>query len=322
MQTINARDIIASVHLPLIAPTASSANLSGTSPYFFRICPSTDSQGWVLGSLLTKTLHTKKILILRDPTDAYSVSLSNAVAARIMSMHASFTEGTFTENATTVQQYEQMVVANANSDAPADAIFLAGFNVDGIRLAHAVGEMARVNSWNMQLRNLKIVSGDGMDSNLLLGQGKSADADIANEYPQDMRRLTFTTFADFNESDFLHLAQDKQSMFFSDWKATYQDSVMGNTVPDPTNEGLMIYDAVGVYVHAASLVHGSLSGDALRKALLSLGKGNVVPYQGVSGRIMFDGSGNPIDKALVILTVQQGNDGNEIGIQQVLGTFK
>ncbi len=50
LETIDARDIIASVHLPLISQTASSVALSGSSPYFFRVNPTDNQQGTILGT--------------------------------------------------------------------------------------------------------------------------------------------------------------------------------------------------------------------------------------------------------------------------------
>jgi ABC-type branched-subunit amino acid transport system substrate-binding protein len=110
-------------------------------------------------------------------------------------------------------------------------------------------------------------------------------------------------------------------MFFNDWKVTYQSSMVSSNAPDPTYNGLMIYDAMGIYIAAAKLIQGSITGDGVRNAFATLGKGNVPAYQGLSGRIMFDDKGDPVDKALVILTVQQGQNGNAIVIQQVLGRF-
>ncbi|HZR40964.1 MAG TPA: protein kinase [Ktedonobacteraceae bacterium] len=320
-QTTNARDIIASAHLPLIASVASSVKLSGSSSYFFRVAPPDDLQGQVLGTLLVNKLKVKKVLILRDSTDSYSVSLADAVAGQITQLGGTFTAQNFSENATTVAQYQQIVENNANSAAPAEVIFLAGFNVDGIRLAHAVGNAARANPVNMQLSQLRVVGGDGMDSGLLLGQGNNADAQIAAAYPQDMRRLVFTTFADFNEWSFLHIPQNKQPPFFNDWKSTYQSSMISGSVPNPAYTGLMIYDAVGVYVDAIKQVKGTITGDGVRNVLATIGVGQVAAYQGISGQIAFDKNGNPVNKALVILTVQEGQHGNEIVIQQVVGNF-
>ncbi|MBV9616911.1 MAG: ABC transporter substrate-binding protein, partial [Ktedonobacteraceae bacterium] len=147
-QTINARDIIASVHLPIMAPTASSVKLSGTSPYFFRVAPPDNLQGQALGTLLINQLNAKRVLILSDPLDSYSVSLAQALASRIHALGGTFTVGHFTENTTTVDQYQQIVENNVNSATPASVIFLSGFNVDGVRLAHAVGNAARLDPAN------------------------------------------------------------------------------------------------------------------------------------------------------------------------------
>jgi ABC-type branched-subunit amino acid transport system substrate-binding protein len=320
-QTINARDIIASAHLPLVAPTASSVKLSGSSPYFFRVAPSDSLQGQVLGTLLAKQLKAKKVLILRDPTDSYSVSLANAVASRVEALGSSFTTGVFTAETTTVDQYQQLIESNINSDTPADIIMLAGYQVDGIRLSHAIGNLSRLAPFDTRLSQLKVVGGDAMDSTLLLGDGNSAEAQIARSYPQDIRRLIFTTFADFNEWNFLKIPQSKQPMFFNDWKQTYQSSMVSTNAPDPTYNGLMIYDSMGVYIDAAKQIQEAITGDGMRNVFASLGKGKVPAYQGLSGRVMFDDKGDPVSKALVILTVQQGQNGNAIVIQQVLGTF-
>ncbi|MBV9257845.1 MAG: ABC transporter substrate-binding protein, partial [Ktedonobacteraceae bacterium] len=321
-QTINARDIIASVHLPIMAPTASSVKLSGTSPYFFRVAPPDNLQGQALGTLLINQLNAKRVLILSDPLDSYSVSLAQALASRIHALGGTFTVGHFTENTTTVDQYQQIVENNVNSATPASVIFLSGFNVDGVRLAHAVGNAARLDPANPLLSQLKVVGGDAIDSGLLLGEGENADAQIASAYPQDMRRLIFSTFADFNEWNFLHVAQNKQPVFFNDWKSTFQSSMVSNNAPDPAYNGLMIYDAVNVCVYAANLVQGPLTGNSIRQALTTIGKGNVPAYQGISGLITFDNQGNPVDKAVVMLTVQKGQHGNEIVIQQILGNFR
>jgi ABC-type branched-subunit amino acid transport system substrate-binding protein len=320
-QTINARDIIASAHLPIVAPTSSSVKLSGSSPYFFRVSPTDSLQGQVLGSLLVKQLKAKRVLILRDSTDSYSVSLANAVASRVQALGGSFITGAFTIDTTTVDQYQQMIENNLNSATPADTIMLAGFQVDGIRLSHAVGNLSRTDPFNTRLSQLRVVGGDAMDATLLLGDGNSEEAQIARDYPQDIRRLIFTTFADVNEWNFLKIPQSKQPVFFNDWKQTYQSSMVSSNAPDPTYNGLMIYDAMGVYIDAAKLLQGTVTGDGMRRVFATLGRGKVPAYQGLSGRIMFDDKGDPVDKALVILTVQQGQNGNAIVIQQVLGSF-
>ena len=295
--------------------------MSGSSAYFFRVAPPDNLQGKILGQLLISKLQAKRVLILNDPTDSYSVSLADAVASQIKTLNGTFTVSSFAEDTTTVDQYQKLIQENIEGNAPANVVFIAGFNIDGIRLAHAVGNLIRANPFTTGYTNLRIVGGDSIDSGLLLGEGNSADAMIATNYPQDMRLLTFTTFADFHEWTFLKEAQKSIPIFFSDWKSTYQNSLVNNSAPDPTYKGLMMYDALGVSIDAAKLIHGPMNGDELRHSLTTLGQGNVPAYQGISGRIAFDGQGNPINKAIVILTIQSSQNGNMITIQQVLGTF-
>ena len=320
-QTVNALQSIVGANLPLVAPTASSVKLSGISPYFFRVCPADDLQGTALGTLMVSQLGAKKILILHDPTDTYSVSLANAVANQVIGLGATITQATFTEQTTTVDQYQQIVEqAIANN---VDTIFMAGYSVDGIRLAHAVGNEARTNPGNFQLSQLKIVGGDTMPGGVLLGEGNNADANIAHTFPQDMRRLVVTSYADADEWNLLGIPQAQQPAFFAEWKTTYQGSQVDMNAPNPTYEGLLGYDATKAILYAATTIHdGAITGDAIHNALTSIGKGKVPAYQGISGRIIFDSKGDPIDKAVVVLAVQDNGNGNQIVIQQVIGAFR
>src|SRR5207248_466087 len=143
----------------------------------------------------------------------------------------------FTEGTTTVADYQKVI--NDAIKNHVDIIFQAGFDLDAVRLAHALGNASRANPNDSYLAHLKILAGDGVDTD------------------------------------------------------------------------------------AATLVHGSLSGQAVLNALASLGRGNIPPYQGVSGRILFDAQGNPIDKAVVVLDVEtSGSNGpNVIKLLQVAGRF-
>jgi ABC-type branched-subunit amino acid transport system substrate-binding protein len=320
-QTVNALNILASVHIPLISQTASSIKLSGSSPYLFRVCPADDSQGQALGTLLTHKMNVKKLLILHDPADTYSTSLANAVASSTQSSGTVIRTGTFTETKTTVDQYQQF--ANQATAEQYDAIFIAGYTVDGIRLAHAIGEASRANPNNKTLNSLKIVGGDALTYAALLGIGNNDDALIARTNPQDMRRISATEFADASEWNFLRIAQNKQPQFFTDWATTYQSSTIGPKAAAPIQEGILIYDAVSLVVYAASLHSNTPTGDTIRNTLPTLGNGNVAAYQGVSGRIAFTSQGNPADKAIVIVTVQdRGDNHNELRIQDIIGKFQ
>ena len=323
-QTINASDIVASTHLPLVSETASSVKLSGISPYFFRVNPPDNLQGNTLGKFAVQQLQAKTILVMRDPTDPYSVSLANAFTESVWGLNAraiSKDADNFTEGTTTVAEY-QSFLAGARREK-VDTIFLAGLDVDAVRLAHAVGAALRARPYDRFLKNLKILGGDAVDTNLLLGQGSGPDATIASSFPQDMRRLTFTAFAHPDEWTFLGYPKEQQPAFFANWVSTYQSStIAAQNAPEPGNDAILTHDAVAVIIAAAGLVRGSLTGLAVRDALASLGTGDIPAFQGVSGRVLFDMEGNPIDKAIVVLQVKQGSNGNEIDLIQVAGKFK
>jgi ABC-type branched-subunit amino acid transport system substrate-binding protein len=323
-QTITASEIIASKHIPLVSETASSVALGGSPPYFFRVSPPDNLEGNTLGKYTVQQLQAKTILVMRDPADPYSVSLADAFTASVKVLNAtpiSSSADNFTEGTTTVAVYED-ILADAMKKK-VDTIFLAGMDVDAVRLAHAVGEEARVKPFSKFYKNLKILGGDAVDTNLLLGQGSGPDASIAINYPQDMQRLTFTAFAHPDEWTFLGYAKNQQPAFFTDWVNAYQSSTLvSQKAPDPGKDAILTHDAVAIISAAAALVQGPITGQAVRDALTSLGKGNVPAFQGVSGRILFDADGNPIDKAIVVLQVKQGNNGNQIDLVQIAGEFK
>lgn len=323
-QTINARDIVASVHLPIVSETASGVKLSGSSPYFFRVSPPDNLQGDTLGKLAVQQQQARTILVMRDPADQYSVSLADAFTASVKSLNATAINDpadNFTEGTTTVAQYERIVLDAREKNA--GTLFLAGLDVDAVRLAHAVGDLVRARPGDLLLANLKILCGDAVDTNLLLGQGGGPDAAIASAFPQDMQRLTFTAFDHPDEWTFLGYPKNQQPAFFANWVNIFQSStVAADNAPAPGDDAILTHDAVAVIAKAASYVQAPLTGQAVRDALASLGKGNIPAYQGVSGRILFDPQGNPIDKAIVVLSVKANGNANAIDLIQVVGQFK
>jgi ABC-type branched-subunit amino acid transport system substrate-binding protein len=322
-QTINAEDIIASVHIPIISQTASSVKLSGSSPYFFRVNPSDDQEGKTLGAYAVNQLGARRILVLRDSSDPYSVSLANAFTASVQALHATAINNAadfFTEATTTVSQYQQVVIDALNKNA--DLIFIAGLDVDAIRLAHALGTVFANNPFSSYLAQLKILGGDAVDTGLLSGEGNGPDAALARDFPLDMQRLIFTAFGHPDEWNFLKVAKSQQPAFFTDWARTYQSSsIKTENAPDPGNDAILTNDAIGIIVKAATLVKGSITGQAIRNALALPGNGNIPAYQGISGRIQFDSQGNPVDKAIVVLQVQSGSNGNQIALLKIVGMF-
>lgn len=317
-QTIDARDIIASAHIPLVSQTASAVELSGSSSYFFRVNPADDEQGTTLGTLGATLART--ILVLRDSDDPYSVSLANAFTKQVEQHSVGTIQASFSEGTTTVQQYETII--NNAVQSSAGLIFLPGSDVDAVRLAYSLGLVIQQHPDDSQLANFQILCSDAAASALILGQGTGPDRDLAANNPQDMRHLLFTAFADPDESSLLGLPKPA---FFSAWTTVYQSSaVQADNASSPTQAAILNYDAVSVIVSAIVQTHTlTPTGQRVRNALVMLGHGNVPAYQGVSGKVSFNAQGNPIDKALVVLDVEAGANGaNVFHLKRIVGIYQ
>ncbi len=334
LQTMQASPILATAHLPLVSPTASNEELSGINSYFFRINPSYKIQANALTAAIQQ-MHARTVLVMRDQSDPESASIADALVARLRELKVTVinrSEDDFTELITTVGEYR-----NTIKEAMADnvnAIFLAGSDVDAIRLAHAVGVAFRNHPANPVLASLKILGGNmlALDMGLLLGQCRDgvgdacsnpADASLAGRYPQDMQRLSFISLGDSQEWNALHLPVVMLPPFFTDWVGIYQNSVVADeNAPSPDQNVMLTYDALQIIVSAAQSVQGSLAGQPIHDALTSLGEGTTPVFQGVSGRILFDAQGNPVDKAIAVLYIQASGGANVIKLREITGTFQ
>jgi ABC-type branched-subunit amino acid transport system substrate-binding protein len=309
-ESLNAYAVLTRAHIPMITQTASSVTLDGVSPYFFRVNPTDAAQGKAQGQFAYQTLGARTVLVLRDQNDPYSQSLADAftttfrqLGGKVLGTQSDY----FTEGQTTVSQFQQVAVQDALANH-VDLIFLPGFDVDGIRLARALGIEESIYGWSTYLAHLKILGGDGLDTGLILGNGIGPDATLAQTHPQDMRRLLFTSFADASEGGV------QMQQFLTNWSKLYGVTSPSNPSPPlPVNTALMVNDAFGVFTYAISQIQGTLSGESVRNVLATLGSGQIRPYQGVSGQIVFGKDGDPLNKVVVLLGVGADPNGhNEI----------
>jgi len=308
-ESLNAYAVLTRAHIPLMTQTASSVTLDGVSPYFFRVNPTDAAQGKAQGQFAYQRLGARTVLVLRDQNDPYSQSLADAftttfrqLGGRVLGTQADY----FTEGQTTVSQFQQNAVRDAVA-SHVDLIFLPGFDVDGIRLARALGLEESIYGWSTYLAQLRILGGDGLDTGLILGNGIGPDAALAHDHPLDMRRLLFTSFANASEGGV------QMQQFLTNWSKLYGVVSPSNPSPPlPVNTALMVDDAFGVFAYAISQVRGTLSGESVRNALAALGHGQIHPYQGVSGQITFGNDGDPLEKAVVLLEVATGPNGPNV----------
>ncbi|RAQ97040.1 protein kinase domain-containing protein [Thermogemmatispora tikiterensis] len=302
-RVLPALPILSQAQLPMVSPSASSDQLSGKSAYFFRVCPSDQRQGAVGADYAYQHLRARRVALFLDPLDPYSQSLAAAFSQR------------YTADGGTIVVQERYRVGKP-STLPAllqdallrgpDLLYFSGYASDVATLLTNLptgGPLAR----------LQVMGGDALYQ--LQGYPSSARAGFL--------RLHFTAFAYPDEWSYLSLPQPA---FFTVYPQTFNANSrhVGYGYTRPDNDAILSYDATLVLLEASRQVLSSgkgegkatLSGAELRQALAEL-KGNQA-VQGISGVISFGSDGNPDNKAVVVLMVD--NVGH-IKLESVQGRF-
>src|SRR5437660_8598059 len=75
-RALNAIGVLTEARIPMVSQTASSDELTGKSPYFFRVAPSNQEQGRADAQYAERTLQAKNVALFYDPLDAYSNTLA------------------------------------------------------------------------------------------------------------------------------------------------------------------------------------------------------------------------------------------------------
>jgi serine/threonine protein kinase len=301
-RTLNAINILAAAHIPMVSQTATSVVLSGISPYFFRVAPPDTSQAAAGARYVEQTLHDKAVALFEDPTDSYSKSLGEAFKRQ------------FTADGNSIVVTEQYTVdkpetlASRLQDALThnpDLIYFSGYSKD-------VSVLLSDLPTSGQFANLLVMGGDGLY--VLSGYSQEAHANLG--------RLRFTALAYPDEWDVQHLTLQKPP-FFRDYPEHYDPGGAPHPSPygysRPDSEAMLAFDGTLALLEGSriALIGGkNILPDDLRHALTTITGSNAI--QGVSGQIAFGPDGNPVDKAVVVLAVTPGG---RFQMQGVQGTF-
>ncbi|HEU5226397.1 MAG TPA: ABC transporter substrate-binding protein [Ktedonobacteraceae bacterium] len=293
----DAIQILNDAHIPMVSQTASSDQLTGVSPYFFRVAPSNKSQGIAGAKYAENTLKARNVALFVDPANLYSQSLAQDFSQQF---RADGNTIVTTENYTVGKPDTlQQSLRDALSHNP-DLIYFSGYASDvGVLLTDIVTINAPAN--------LQVLGGDALYE--LGGYPSSARPAFS--------RLHFTTFAYPDEWEALGFAAQKPA-FFSQYASTF-DPVKQHPgtygYSRPSSDAILSYDATLALLNAYNTaVAGktTVSGSDLQQALTQ------TSFQGVSGQIKFDGNGDPVDKAIVVLFVDPNG---HIQMERGIGTF-
>jgi serine/threonine protein kinase/ABC-type branched-subunit amino acid transport system substrate-binding protein len=294
---------LARAHIPMVSQTASDDALTGASPYFFRVAPANKRQAVLGAKYAEQSLHAKTAVAFVDPSDPYSQSLEHYFAQQFT---ADGNKILATEQYTVGQKGHAklpLLLQDAENKKP-DIIYFSGYAAD-------IGVLLSNLPTSGQFATLPILGGDALYE---LNYPSSARAGF--------KHLHFTAFAYPDEWDVQNL-QSQKPKFFSDYSAAYNPDnqhpggLYGYTRPPA--DAILSYDAVLTMLKATNVAlttNIGLTPDNLQKALKQITGTNAV--QGVSGQIAFGTDNDPINKAIVVLYVDQ--DGH-IHLNSVQGCF-
>ncbi|MEO8953906.1 MAG: ABC transporter substrate-binding protein [Ktedonobacteraceae bacterium] len=294
---------VTQAHIPMVSQTASGDSLTGISQYFFRVAPPNKTQAIIGARYSEQVLKAKKVVIFVDPADPYSQSLAN------------FFSSQFTADGNTVLKTEDYTVGSAGhavlpqllQDAEnqnPDMIYFSGYAAD---VSIVLTDLPTSGAY----ANLPIMGGDALYE---LGYPSSARAGFSH--------LRFTAFAYPDEWDVQNLSSQKPA-FFSEYTATYNTNgqhpggIYGYSRAD--SDVILSYDAMLTMLKASNIAlatNKNFTGSDLQKALLQIKGTNAV--QGVSGQISFAPTGDPVNKAIVVLYVDANG---HIHLNSVQGCF-
>lgn len=283
-RTVQAIQVLARAHIPMVSETASGDELTNASPYFFRVAPSNKSEGIAGAQYAEQVLHAKTVAMFYDPTDPYSQSLAQDFSQQFRSDGNKIVDSEIY----TVSKPSSLpaLLQKALATHP-DLIYFSGYASDVSTILI-----------NLPAGNLPVMGGDALYE--LGGYPASARASFS--------RLRFTAFAYPDEWGVLGYGA-QQPAFFGEYAADFDPgnnhtgSPYGFTRPD--NDTILAYDATVALLKGCDIV---LSGGKqtvvpqdLRQALSTMTGSR--SFQGVSGQVSFGPNGDSIDKAIVVLYV-------------------
>jgi ABC-type branched-subunit amino acid transport system substrate-binding protein len=290
--------VLGKAHIPMMSPTASADDLTGVTPYFFRVAPSNKAQGIAGAHYAQDTLHATKVALFRDNGNSYSKSLAQDFADQFK---ADGGQVVAEEQYTVGKPANLGNLLNESLKQNPDLIYFSGYADDVSTLLA-----------NLPPGDLPVLGGDALYE--LSGYTPTSRAN-------GFTHLHFTAFAYPDEWGILEPGVS-QPAFFSEYPAAFdpfrshQGSPYGFTRAD--NDVMLSYDATVALLNGAA---GALSPSGkttitLQELHQALQK---VSFQGVSGQIAFDERGDPVNKALVVLYVdEEGHIHMDRGLGQFL----
>ncbi|URN83126.1 ABC transporter substrate-binding protein [Acetobacterium wieringae] len=266
--SIAAGDVVKTNQIPAVALSATNPQVTAGNDYYFRVCFLDPFQGTVMANYASKKLNAKKVAIIQEVSNDYSVGLAKFFTDSFVKLTGDPNAIVATGNYNTGDQDFNRILTNIKAANP-DAIFAPGNFTESaliIKQARALGITA------------PFIGGDTWETNEFITVGGA-----------DVEGAVMSTF--FDDTNPL---TEAGKTFVAEYKKAY-----------PDRENIAAVTALGYdgYMMTLDAIERAGSADpvAIRDALAA-----TKDFEGATGMITIDANGDATKNEAIIKTVKDG----------------
>ena len=266
--SIAAGDVVKTNQIPAVALSATNPQVTAGNDYYFRVCFLDPFQGTVMANYASKKLNAKKVAIIQEVSNDYSVGLAKFFTDSFVKLTGDPNAIVATGNYNTGDQDFNGILTNIKAANP-DAIFAPGNFTESaliIKQARALGITA------------PFIGGDTWETNEFITVGGA-----------DVEGAVMSTF--FDDTNPL---TEAGKTFVAEYKKAY-----------PDRENIAAVTALGYdgYMMTLDAIERAGSADpvAIRDALAT-----TKDFEGATGMITIDANGDATKNEAIIKTVKDG----------------
>lgn len=172
-RTLAAAPVAQKYQIPMITPSSTNERVTEVGDYVFRICFIDPFQGEVLAKFAYNDLKARKVAILKDTTQDYSVGLTDAITKNFTAMGGTVIEPVSYSGG---DPDFKAILTQVRGQNP-DAVFVTGYYTEAAIIARQARELGM---------NMPLLGGDGwVGDSLKNGREALANCFISNHYSGD-----------------------------------------------------------------------------------------------------------------------------------------
>ena len=267
--------------LPMISPSSTNPEVTKKGDFIFRMCFLDDFQGWVMAKFVAEDLKLKKVAVLKDVKNDYSVGLANYFTEAFQSMGGTV----ILETSYSAGDADFRAALTTIKARRPEAVIVPGYYTEAGQIARQARELGLT---------VPLIGGDGWESEKLIEIGGEA-----------MNGCYYSN----------HWALDAPDPRLQDFLKAYREKFKG----DPDAIGGLAYDAASVLLGSMQKLAeqdpqtfrglgSSQAGTPLRKAAEKKLRdliATTTAYNGATGNITLDENRNA-SKPAVVIAIKDG----------------